>query len=347
MVPKRAVTRILEIGLILLAIACGKGSDTPTDQESQVGNGGEGLAMSFVARGYYVLGTLRTVPESFNVMTGGEINSFESALSTTKVTAVERPLVDSHGNELAALTGENPEEPGKKWIRINMKHWNKMVKDNPNETFRLVFHEYLWASNIDDSNYKISNKLKVDGSGFEKFQRESQCPKCEVLTFSDYIHSDLFWSLDNEDLSKLPKMAKESFDKRCADWRKKITDLYGRRMIYSSCGTPAPINVTSHNHYMQLESQAVISVLSGAKKYGGEQKIMVFSDEMGVELTAKSFFPAAQSLLGSYENECSIWRENALSQLGNRVIFASCGNLEYRTSQNRISVVSTGILSYW
>ncbi len=161
------VTYLLGTGIALfgLILAC-----SDNNSESQVGNGGEPTAQEFVVRGRFVLYALESFSENEELLSPSEYAALKNALDETRVVLVLDELKDRYGISVVALTTDDPQRPGMKWIRLNEPRWRDLLQRGEGIN-QFVFHEYLWAIGKDDTNYVISSRLKADEAEYRRFRQ--------------------------------------------------------------------------------------------------------------------------------------------------------------------------------
>jgi len=122
-------------------------------------NGGNMIGSEFISRGYLIHDYLSHLSGSNTILLPGQLDSFEQALIHTRVEVLDQPLHDSLGDPVDAVTTDDPENLGYKLIELNQTSWQAILVNNA-EVYRLIFHEYLWAMGLDDTNFRISHALQ-------------------------------------------------------------------------------------------------------------------------------------------------------------------------------------------
>lgn len=133
--------------LLVLVLAFG-GNDS--------GRGGDPWAAEFAARGYYVVGLLKS--QSQKILSAEELVSLEKAVVETRIELVTSLPEDPKGGIVTALTEDDPKTPGRKVIRLLKEAWQKALADKV-VVNRFVFHEYLRVIGKEDSNYEVSTQI--------------------------------------------------------------------------------------------------------------------------------------------------------------------------------------------
>lgn len=124
------------------------------------GNGGDPLALAFVSKGYDL--------NHFIAQGGGEglsepvdLERFSLALLDARIEMVDHPLTDMFGASVTAkYYSDDPMNPGKPLIQVRRDYWKELLEsDSLGESYRFVFHEYLWVMEKNDANFRISATL--------------------------------------------------------------------------------------------------------------------------------------------------------------------------------------------
>ncbi|MBI1860438.1 MAG: hypothetical protein HYR96_05930 [Deltaproteobacteria bacterium] len=134
---------------LLVALSALAGNDS--------GKGGDPWAAEFVAKGYYILGHLRS-QQGNSLLTGAELEDFEKALKTTRVELVTKLEPDPEAGEVTSQVVDDPKYPGRKMIRIEKGSLQKALADAVGVD-RYVFHEYLRVIGKEDSHYEVSSQI--------------------------------------------------------------------------------------------------------------------------------------------------------------------------------------------
>lgn len=121
-----------------------------------VGNGGDYLSSEFIARGHKIYDYLR---KGNLILSREDLQEFADALPNTPVESTDEPLYDHNHIQVDARTIDNPNGLGK-MIQLYRPRWTDYHIRQSN-VYKLVFHEYLWVLGLDDTNYRISNNLKL------------------------------------------------------------------------------------------------------------------------------------------------------------------------------------------
>ncbi len=160
-------SRFLSVTLIATAlVACAPkhpktGDGKPGDGDEVQGretHGGEVIASVFIAKGYKIYSHIALLNGQSAVLGEADLELFRKALGSTRVDPIPGPLEDSQGAVVDARTGDDPLNPGTKVIELDLAAWEHYFSGSI-DVYKLVFHEYLWASGLDDTNYRISNSL--------------------------------------------------------------------------------------------------------------------------------------------------------------------------------------------
>lgn len=193
--------------LLASQAACGilkrrqaSGRETHGDiQVPRITLGGDRISQSFTTKGYAVYDYIKDRANSTgaDLLTPDELERFHTALAETRVDAITGPLIDGLGAQVAARTGNDPQKPGSKLIELDRAQWENFFSTNA-DVNKLVFHEYLWASGIDDTNYRVSSRLGaieapvVNGIGTWTELPEAGAPR--YAAFGDRIATTGFWA---------------------------------------------------------------------------------------------------------------------------------------------------------
>ena len=113
-----------------------------------VGNGGDDYAIDFISTGFDVAEILLLYP-----VKGVDTKKFLEAIKKTKVNSKKELFLNNFEVDAINYPNENPPR-----IEISRSGWDRIEKD-PKKKMRLVFHEYLGISKIDDSLYAYTQKF--------------------------------------------------------------------------------------------------------------------------------------------------------------------------------------------
>ena len=143
----------------LTVVVCIVFSGSGFADDTRIGNGGRYTAAEFIARGYVIHSYLTQTQTQDHVLSPHDLLRFSQALAKTRVEVLNEQLRDSLGAIVDARTIDDPNLPGQKMIQLNESAWDEILK-NHTGVYRLIFHEYLWVLGFDDTNYKISARVK-------------------------------------------------------------------------------------------------------------------------------------------------------------------------------------------
>jgi hypothetical protein len=147
------IRKSLVVGLVSAsALLC-----TPCFGVHGFGNGGDPLALAFTEKAteiYFFLSAERQRgnPPPIN------IENFHYVVKFTHVEIVNYQLFDNFGHPVAARYNESdPQRSGYGKILLQREYWQEQLLQGAQETtYRFVLHEYLWAMQVDDTNYRVS-----------------------------------------------------------------------------------------------------------------------------------------------------------------------------------------------
>lgn len=141
------------VGILFFLTVCVESFAAPAGGGGEVGNGGDAVAIEFVAMARLAVRRIGNLPEESRY--GLSLSELDRAVETTKVESVNRPLFLG-GAEKAAVNF--PEE---RRILVSRPAWGRIK--NMNLRRRLVLHEYLGILAIPDGNYQISERIYPGG----------------------------------------------------------------------------------------------------------------------------------------------------------------------------------------
>lgn len=129
---------------------------------NEVRNGGQLVAVRFVARAWAILEYLET--NQTRLLTDVQRLEFHTTLSTTLVAGVQGPLHSTDGLIVDARVVTDA--AGKRTIELDQEKWAVII-EAPDSSM-LVFHEYLRVLGLMDDHYEISSRLKYKPNGAPK-----------------------------------------------------------------------------------------------------------------------------------------------------------------------------------
>ncbi len=116
-----------------------------------VGNGGDGNAAEFILTAKTAMELMKKISPSN--LQGINIDAFSGAILNTEVHSKDQLILDGH--EVDAIN-----YPKKKLIEVSRSRWSTLRGETETiSRFNLVLHEYLFIMGLNDSQYRISQKL--------------------------------------------------------------------------------------------------------------------------------------------------------------------------------------------
>jgi hypothetical protein len=116
------------------------------------GNAGDSVAAEFILSGRDVLQRIEFVNQASGVVFDTE--NLRAAVKATEVVSEDNLKLDGHERDAVNYY------PKKRLIKVNRQRWKDLRRPQETKTrLRLVLHEYLWISGIDDTNYVQSEYL--------------------------------------------------------------------------------------------------------------------------------------------------------------------------------------------
>lgn len=125
-----------------------------------VGNGGDQIATEFRAGALDVYDILKSDLIKPRLLSADHISRFKSAIEDTRIDVTNQVLVEAGGLTVDARVIQDPVFPHKQMIQLYRPSWTRFLQ-NMTQSYRLIFHEYLWVIGIDDHQNRVSAKLKV------------------------------------------------------------------------------------------------------------------------------------------------------------------------------------------
>ena len=114
-----------------------------------IGNGGDAVVLEFKTYAAQVVKDIKN--EAFQIFPEFTLVDLEYALERTEVVSVDKTILE--GIEKDAIN-----YPTRGLIEISRSRW-QLKSNTPDQIRALVLHEYLGIMNIDDGDYKISQRL--------------------------------------------------------------------------------------------------------------------------------------------------------------------------------------------
>lgn len=116
------------------------------------GNAGDTVASEFILTGRDILLRLELLFENNKPVF--DTTNLRAAVSATEVVSEEHVFLD--GFERDAVNYY----PSKRLIKVNRSRWNQLRRSTETKArLRLVLHEYLWISGVDDTRFEHSERL--------------------------------------------------------------------------------------------------------------------------------------------------------------------------------------------
>jgi len=138
------------LGLMPISLQAFEIQPTPSGWEN--GNAGDAFSSEFILTGRDILQRLELLVENNAPLY--DTNNLRIAVRTTEVVSEEHVFLN--GQERDAVNYY----PDKRVIKMNRSRWRELRRSTETRArLRLVLHEYLWISGVDDTNYTLSERL--------------------------------------------------------------------------------------------------------------------------------------------------------------------------------------------
>lgn len=132
----------------ILNIAGGSGAQAGWDH----GNAGDTVASEFILTGRDVLQRLELLFEKNQPVL--DTASLRAAVLTTEVVSEDRVFLNGYERDAVNY------HPTRRLIKVNRSRWAQLRRSTQTKArLRLVLHEYLWISGVDDTNFARSEHL--------------------------------------------------------------------------------------------------------------------------------------------------------------------------------------------
>lgn len=116
------------------------------------GNAGDTVAAEFILTGRDILQRLELLFENNTPIF--DAANLRAAIAATEVVSEEHVILDGYERDAVNYF------PIKRLIKVNRSRWNELRRSTETKArLRLVLHEYLWISGVDDTNFTHSEKL--------------------------------------------------------------------------------------------------------------------------------------------------------------------------------------------
>lgn len=116
------------------------------------GNAGDAVSSEFILTGRDVLQRLEMLFE--NDKQAYDTTNLRIAVMNTEVVSEERVMLKGHERDAVNYY------PEKRLIKVSRTRWNDLRRSTETKArLRLVLHEYLWISGVDDTNFVHSERL--------------------------------------------------------------------------------------------------------------------------------------------------------------------------------------------
>ncbi|MBC7370723.1 MAG: hypothetical protein H7326_04105 [Bdellovibrionaceae bacterium] len=116
------------------------------------GNAGDAYVSEFILSGRDVLQRLELVFEKDKK--AFDTSKLRAAIASTEVVSEEHVYLDGHERDAVNYY------PNENLIKVNRSRWRELRRSTETKArLRLVLHEYMWISGVDDTNFHESERL--------------------------------------------------------------------------------------------------------------------------------------------------------------------------------------------
>lgn len=331
------------------------------NEGNEGGHGGDPLAIEFISRGHEIVALLKGNPRSpLNV---SQISKLESAVKNTPIVLVESLEPDPVGGLVIARCVDDSKSASGKTIQLWKEKWKQTLQDSKNVN-RLVFHEYLRAIGLGESDKHYEISLWMNGS-------DNRTPK--KLYMDEFIYGELIpfdgpmfpvgpsydwkqWSavewgtVPGESLA-LRKQSEESHERVCTKWKEEVRKQLGKRLLRITCGEPetfkasrATVNSNAYLHgvdFIGFVTQSKGKILISTSEDLDFHSELVNSKSFIYDFNNfNSVVSAYKDVSKSFSNRCEEAKNELANQFASRLLYISplCTNVTYR-SKNPIPYI--------
>jgi hypothetical protein len=226
------------------------------------GNAGDAVASEFILTGRDVLQRLELLFENNKPVF--DTANLRTAITATEVVSEEHVMLDGYERDAVNFY------PTKRLIKVNRSRWTDLRRSTETKArLRLVLHEYLWISGVDDTNFTTSEHL------IELLNIGNYSPSIwwNPVNPANYVKAGLSFAPEGCAFQAGNLDLKKSEETLVMETRGDCKDAYRKLQIVKSTGvTPASSNARGLFHKYE------ITVFDNAQAVKGE---MTFEPEWG------------------------------------------------------------------